>query len=241
MPSESAAGPGPGPLPASLEADRRAFLAALKTTVEGLQAGDPRQGWLRDSRALALWDRHVAIVHGYSERLAIVARGDRGRLYSRHVLDSLNPLGLFDAPPASMLDIGSGGGFPGIPLAIAWPQTRVTLLESREKKVGFLEMVVRELALSNARAVCARLEEYGEGRRTEERFAAIAIRAVGGLPDLLRRARPICAPGATWIYFVGSGDRGESLGRELEPAGFAAELRAGLFGGVLLTGRLPGA
>ena len=239
MPSASAAGAGPGSLPPSLEADRRAFVAALRSTTEGLRPGDPRRGWLQDGRALELWDRYAAIVHEYSERLAIVARGDRGRLYTRHIMDSLNPLGLFDAPPDSILDVGAGGGFPGVPLAIAWPRTRVTLLESREKKAGFLEMVIRELALSNARAICARLEEYGNGQRTVERFDAVTIRAVGGLPELLLGAQRACAPGATWIYFVGSGERVEGLARSLEVAGFASDRRLGLFDGVLLVGRFP--
>src|SRR5207249_8154698 len=125
----------------------------------------------------------------------LVARGDPTPLYTRHILDSLNPLDIQSPPPPSALDIGSGGGFPGIPLAIVWPGTRVTILESREKKAGFLERAVRELGIRNVTVACGRLEEYGRSW-TAEPHRAVYVRALGDLPDVLRSAERVAVPGA---------------------------------------------
>jgi 16S rRNA (guanine527-N7)-methyltransferase len=202
--------------------------------------GDPVRNWLAGARARERWDHYIALVRWQSSRLAIVARGDLGRLYTRHLLDSLNPLSFFDAPAGSMLDIGSGGGFPGVPLGIVWPETRITLLESREKKVGFLELVIRELGLSNMRAVCARLEDLGTSWQEERTFDLVAVRAVGGLPALLRSAQGACAPGARWIYFLGLSERADGVARDLRQVGTDIGPREGLFGGRLLLGRFSG-
>src|SRR5712675_3281277 len=73
--------------------------------------------------------RFGQLVYTQVAQLSLVARGDRTVLYTRHILDSLNPIDAQVPAPTSALDIGSGGGFPGIPLAIVWPSTRFTILE----------------------------------------------------------------------------------------------------------------
>lgn len=237
MPSASAAGGGSPLLPSKLEADRREYLAAVERATRGRPEEDPIRGWLSDQRARTLWDRYVALVYRQAARLAVVAGGDLERLYTRHLLDSLNPLSVFDLPPGSLLDVGSGGGFPGVPLGIAWPGTRVTLLESRDRKAGFLELVARELGLTNLTVVCARLEDRGAAWRESPPFDAVTIRAVGGLAALLKSLKGSCAPGATWIYFAGTEGRVEGLAASLRDAGSTFEAREGLFGGLLLVGR----
>lgn len=170
----------------------------------------------------------------------MISDGDRSTVYTRHVLDSLNPIALFDTPPASALDIGSGAGFPGIPLAIAWPETAVVLLESREKKAGFLERAARELGLKNVRVVCARLEDEAMDWRVAGPADAVFVRAVGELPRVLGNARRRASPGATWAYFLGAGRDEASTLAALAVVGFEARVAPGLFRGRLLTGRFPG-
>ena len=119
-------------------------------------------GWGReraDIHVLHLLTKFGLLVHEHANRLSLISRGDRSSLFTRHVLDSLNPVSLFDRPPASALDVGSGAGFPGILLAVVWPSSTVTLLERREEKAGFLERAVRELGLKNTRVVPSRLED----------------------------------------------------------------------------------
>ena len=90
-----------------------------------------------------------------------------------------------------VLDVGSGGGLPAIPLAIAMPGTRFTLLEATGKKVRFLEAVAAALGLPNVTVVAARAEDAGRDRdRYRERFDAVTSRAVGALPTLLELTLP---------------------------------------------------
>lgn len=185
--------------------------------------------------SIGLLDRYVVLVERQASSQSLVASGDRGVLFTRHVLDSLNPLDLFgrktaSAIPETALDVGSGAGFPGIPLSIAWPSTRMTLLESRERKVAFLERAVREVPLENVSVICDRLELWSSAYKGPG-FDAAFIRAVGDLPGLLGSLRRVCRPGARWVYFMGEERESTSLA-----AGFAAEERRGIFGGRLLSG-----
>jgi len=226
MPTENDAADLPLHLPPDLIPDFLVFKSLLSKRIapEVIPAG-----------ALGLLTRFGILVYEQSSRLALVARGDRKILFTRHVLDSLNPIGILSPPPSSVLDIGSGAGFPGIPLAIIWPETRVTLLESREKKCGFLERVVRELGLSNATVVCARLEAYGKTWQAEP-HASVLIRAVGDLPAILSHASEATTPGASWVYFLGEEMTAQGLIEVLGPFGSRARIAAGPFGGKLLCG-----
>lgn len=216
-------------LPRDLERDHQEFVLAIRMWLESCERG---------LDALTLFTRFGLKVHEQAARTSLIARGDRSQIFTRHVLDSLNPLTLFESAPRSILDVGSGGGFPGIPLAIAWPRTSVTLLESRDRKAGFLEMAVRDLGLENVKVVCDRLERFvpsSEGERPEASF----IRAVGGLDALVSRLGEISADGARWVYFLGADTSVEELRDEL--AGADAREERGMFGGRLLWGRFGGA
>lgn len=235
MPSESAAGGLHPALPARLRSDRAAFLDAIQREAARRSPGDPIRSALQDPKRIAAWDRYAGLVHSRSARQSLIAARDRDRIFTRHILDSLNPLEVLEPAPRSLLDIGSGAGFPGIPLAIACGGTRVTLLESRERKVGFLERALRDLSLGNAVAVGLRLEDYAR-KRARGLFEAVTIRAVGGLADLLGDASRVAEPGARWVYFVGSRERGDAVLASLQGTPFEGAARTGVFGGALLVG-----
>jgi len=226
MRNESAGG-NQAQLPSELIPDFERFRAAVLAGSAGL----PGRG-LDSEQALDAWRDYGRMLYERSSSLALIAKGDRQELFTRHVLDSLNPFSLFRAPPGVILDIGSGGGLPGIPLGIAWPETKVVLLESREKKAGFLEQAVRSLGLRNVRVLCARLEEIGRSWR-EDKVDAVLVRAVGGLGEVLGHALGVTGPGAQWVYFLGSRSAEAALP---ETAGFHARVVTGAFGGRLLSG-----
>jgi len=228
MRSASGAGETPN-LPADLQSDHDAFASAIRAWIESRTDG---------ARELELLTRYGALVHDQSGRLSLVARADRSSIFTRHVLDSMNPVSLFESPPSSALDLGSGAGFPGIPLAIVWPACKVVLVESREKKAGFLERVVRELGLPNVAVACARIEDLDPDTTPGLPACAAFIRALGELPDRLASLRRVCAPGSPWVYFLGSGPRAERTIAELERAGVSHGRVRGLFGGSLLRGQL---
>jgi 16S rRNA (guanine527-N7)-methyltransferase len=219
------AAPMPIVVPRDLEADRETYLEQLTPLLaSGLLPAD----------ALPQLDRYTLLLYERIPTLALIAKSDRGTLYTRHILDSLNPLGLFAEAPATALDIGSGGGLPGIPLAIVWPATRVVLLEAREKKAAFLERAVRVLGLRNVRVACERLEEHA--RKGEPVYDALFIRAVADAPRLVDEMAPRCRPGATWAYFAGGGIDREKLAADLAATGRTGSEVPGRFGGRLLHG-----
>lgn len=215
------------PIPPDLAADFESFRAALASAPDSVRALLERSG------APEAWTEYGLLLHAKSAELALIGKGDRPHVFTRHILDSLNPLSVFPEPPKAALDVGSGGGLPGIPLAIAWPGTRVVLLESRERKAGFLEQAVRALRLPNVRIVCARLEDYGKTWR-EAPCDAVFIRALD-LGDALDHAHRACESNAAWIYFLGARAPEEALRGMAHAAG--ATVALGVFGGRLLTGR----
>jgi 16S rRNA (guanine527-N7)-methyltransferase len=101
------------------------------------------------TRADAQLVRYCELVRRWSDRIDLVAEGDLGRFRIRHIDDSLRALPLLESlPPGPVIDVGSGAGLPGIPLAIRSPDRLVRLLEPRMKRAAFLEEVIRELDLS---------------------------------------------------------------------------------------------
>src|SRR2546427_6590670 len=229
MPSGNAGAQVSLQLPRDLEPDFAEFKSRLS---ERLAAGE------LPTASVQLLARFGQLVSTQVARLSLVASGDRTVLYTRHILDSLNPIDIQTPPPSSALDIGSGGGFPGIPLAIVWPGSRFTILEAREKKAGFLERAVRELGMRNVTVACGRLEEYGRSW-TAEPHRSVLIRALGDLPEVLRSAERVAVPGAEWIYFLGAGTAPDRLVDQLGPAGEWAQVLTGAFGGRLLRGYFP--
>ncbi len=232
MPSGSAAARSGPSLPRDLQADHLEFARIIAPWLERLPLG---------IQALQLLTQFGLLVHEQADRLSVIAKGDRKTLFTRHVLDSLNPISLFSTPPGSALDVGSGAGFPGIPLAIIWPATHVVLVESREKKAGFLERAVRDLGLKNVEVVCTRIEDAASARVGDSETAPIEsvfIRALGSLPSHLAAVEPLAAGGARWVYFLGAGSDAGSITSALGPLGAGAQVEAGAFGGRLLHGAL---
>ena len=144
-----------------------------------------------------------------------------------HLADSLSALPFLDAlgspagTPPGIADIGSGAGFPGLPIAVARPQFAVDLIESVGRKCKFMEAAASRLGLAHVRVLNTRAEELarGEGRA---RYAAVLARAVAALPVLVEYAAPLLAPGGRLIAWKGERAAGE------EGAGADAAARVGL-------------
>ncbi len=142
-------------------------------------------------------------------------------------MDSLAPLRFAVLFPenASLIDVGSGAGFPGLPLAIARPDLRVTLLDSLAKRVNFLSAVTEELGLSNVRLMHSRAEDAGHEAGLRERFDIAVARAVAPLPVLCELLLPFVRVGGRMLCY-----KGPSADAELEAGRKAARLLGG--GGV---------
>lgn len=129
-------------------------------------------------------------------------------MVTRHLLDSLAVLPLVAAQAAAgarILDVGSGGGMPGIVLAIARPDWQLTLLDSNGKKARFLRHLARTLRLANVEVAETRVEAW----TPPAPYALITSRAFASLADFVTLTRPLLAPGGVWVAMKGKLDEAE--------------------------------
>ena len=126
----------------------------------------------------------------------------------KHFVDSLAPAKLM-APGAALLDIGSGGGFPGIPLKVAIPTLAVTLIDASRKKVSFLKHVIRTLKLKGIEALCIRAEDLAAEPAQRKGFDVITSRALTDLKSFVRQGLPLLASTGAIIALKGKVDHTE--------------------------------
>ncbi len=141
----------------------------------------------------------------WNQRMNLTAITEPDAIRVRHFLDSLSLVRVLDlTQPQKLVDIGAGAGFPGLPLAMLFPQVHVTLLDSVNKKVTFMQHVIDVLGLSNAQAVHARAELAGQHPSYREQFDAVLARAVARLPGLVEYMLPLAKVGGTCIAMKGT-------------------------------------
>ena len=133
----------------------------------------------------------------WGERMNLTAIRERSQQVTKHVLDSLSVAPWLRG--RQVVDVGSGAGFPGIPLAIVRPDLQFSLIESTGKKCRFLEHVRDTLGLTNVAVVQSRAEAY----KPEVRFDTVLARAVGPLVDLVRNAGALVAGGGRLLAMKG--------------------------------------
>lgn len=142
-----------------------------------------------------------------------------------HVLDSLSCfLASGFHGHAALIDVGSGGGLPGIPLKLALPELELTLLEATGKKVEFLRQALRQLGVSEARAISARAEEAGQNKEHREKYEVATARAVAKLPVLVEYCVPLVRRGGVFVAMKGHLEEGELEAGERVAARLGGEL-----------------
>lgn len=126
-------------------------------------------------------ERLGPLVSEWNQKINLISRKDTENLYTHHVLHSLSIYRFIQFSPFSaVLDLGTGGGFPGIPLAIAMPDVKFTLIDARAKKIMVVESICDELGIKNVKAMHSRVEEL------EGKFDFVVSRAVASLDQLCR-------------------------------------------------------
>jgi 16S rRNA (guanine527-N7)-methyltransferase len=134
----------------------------------------------------------------WAQRYNLTAIRERTRMLALHTLDSLSAGPLLHG--SSIADIGTGAGFPGLPLAIAYPARHFTLIDATAKKLRFVEHAVQVLGLANVVTQHARVEAL---RRSGAGFDTIVVRALAQLAELARMAAPLLAPGGRLVALKG--------------------------------------
>lgn len=145
---------------------------------------------------------YLALLDKWNRVYNLTAVRDAGRMVSHHVLDSLAAVPHFQGGTPDLirvLDVGSGGGLPGIPLAIARPELQVTLIDSIAKKTAFLLQAKAELGLANLNVVTSRVEDF----RPPAAFDTITSRAFSDLKEFVTLTRHLLKPGGRWLAMKG--------------------------------------
>ncbi|OGU19786.1 MAG: 16S rRNA (guanine(527)-N(7))-methyltransferase [Hydrogenophilales bacterium RIFOXYD1_FULL_62_11] len=140
---------------------------------------------------------YLALLDKWNRVYNLTAVRDIERMVSHHLLDSLAAVPLFQAE--SVLDVGSGGGLPGIPLAIARPELQVTVIDSIAKKTAFLLQAKSELGLANLNVVTRRVEDF----HPPAGFDVITSRAFSDLKEFVTLTRHLLRPGGRWLAMKG--------------------------------------
>lgn len=169
----------------------------------------------RYAQELVTWNATRVNLTAITEPLAIEIR---------HFLDSLSVLraGPLSVGAAKVIDVGTGAGFPGLPLRIVCPSIHLTLLEATGKKTAFLEHIVKQLALSNVSVVHMRAEEAGQVAVHREHYDLVLARSVAHMPILMEYLLPLCKIGGRCIAM-----KGESAAAETGLAEHALRLLGG--------------
>lgn len=169
-------------------------------------------------------ERFAALLRRWNRTINLIARDSEADLWRRHVLDSAQLAALLPTPPATLIDVGSGAGFPGLVLALTtgWA---VHLVESDQRKAAFLREAVRETG-ATAQVHAARIEAL-----RLPPAGVVTARALAALPDLLAMAVPLLAPGGICLF-----PKGQAVDDELTAAAAGWHMRVERFASLTSAG-----
>ncbi|MGA8145726.1 MAG: 16S rRNA (guanine(527)-N(7))-methyltransferase RsmG [Candidatus Acidiferrales bacterium] len=146
---------------------------------------------------------YVALLLKWNRSVSLTTVTGLDQILRFHFGESLFALTAFPIENGRLADVGSGAGFPGIPLAMVAPSLRVTLIESNAKKFAFLNEVIRELRIKNVQALHCRMEDV---KQLSQRFDFITARAVGQFDELLKWSRKHLNPSGIVLLWLGYED-----------------------------------
>lgn len=159
----------------------------------------------------------------WNEKMNLTAITEFSEVLSKHFLDSLSIIKIIDLnKETSLIDIGTGAGFPGIPIKIMYPDLHVTLLDSLQKRIGFLNTVIDELNLNNIITIHGRAEDYAKPEKLRESFDVCVSRAVSNLSSLTELCIPFVKVGGCFIPY-----KSEKANEELSNATNALKILGG--------------
>ncbi len=138
-----------------------------------------------------LLEKYVHHLLDWNAKINLISRKDSEQSWTQHVLSSVSLLKYYNLyDKTSILDLGTGGGLPGIPLAIMRPDIKFLLLDSIQKKVTAVQDILARLNLPNVKAICSRAEELAKQKEYYQSFDYIVVRAVAPITELVKWGKP---------------------------------------------------
>lgn len=166
---------------------------------------------------------YYSLLIEWNKKINLTAIVELNDILTKHFLDSLMLVKVVDLNKnISIMDIGTGAGFPGIPLKIIYPNLKITLLDSLNKRVKFLNVVIEELKLKNINALHGRAEDFAKPNLLREEYDLCVSRAVANLSTLSEYCLPYVKVGGKFISY-----KAEKLNEEIDVAKHAIYLLGG--------------
>lgn len=163
------------------------------------------KGFQLSNEALAQFDAYYSLLVDWNQRMNLTAITDRDEVMEKHFYDSITPSFYHDFEQAERLvDIGAGAGFPSLPIKILYPHIHVTIVESLNKRITFLQELCRTLGLSGVSFIHGRAEDVAQQKEHRESYPLVIARAVARLPVLAELCLPFAQVNGTFIALKGS-------------------------------------
>ena len=147
--------------------------------------------------------KYMELLLEWNEKINLTAITQEDEVVLKHFVDSMTVLKYID-DCASVVDVGTGAGFPGIPVSIAKESVKVTLVDSLNKRINFLQEVISEINLTNIKAIHSRAEDFGQNKEHREYYDISVSRAVANLSVLVEYLLPLVKVGGKCICMKGS-------------------------------------
>lgn len=165
------------------------FIEALKA--KGIELNDTQ---------IAQFKKYFELLVEWNEKMNLTAITDLEGVYLKHFFDSISPSFYFDFTKiTTVCDVGAGAGFPSIPIKICFPHLHITIVDSLNKRITFLNHLTEELKLDNMNFVHARAEEFGQNDAYREKFDVVTARAVARLSVLSELCIPLAKEGGSFV------------------------------------------
>ena len=161
------------------------------------------RGWKPNSSQKQLFQQLYSQILQVNQHLNLTRITAPKDFWEKHLWDSLAPVLSLNLANLKVIDIGTGAGFPGIPVAIAFPKSQVTLLDSTRKKINFIDSLITTLNLDNVNTLIGRAEAIGQDKKYRESYDLALIRAVAEASVCAEYALPLLKKGGLAILYRG--------------------------------------
>ena len=194
--------------------DKNDFFIKLKEESNNL-------GYLLNDKQIEQFYEYMNLLLEWNEKINLTAITEPEEIITKHFIDSITALKHLENK-TNIIDVGTGAGFPGIPLKISKPELELTLVDSLNKRINFLDEVKKVLNIENINTIHARAEEIGNNKNYRERYDAAVSRAVARLNVLVEYLLPAVRIGGSCICM-----KGPDANEEIEEAKNAIEILGG--------------